>query len=494
MITDQQAKFLRILVEEDKMSVKTAAAKAGMSPPSARKYLRSGELPSARDYRRTHRTRTDAFAQVWDEVVGYLQTNSGLEMKALFTHLQRKYPSQFTSGQLRTLQRRVKVWRAQEGPPKEVYFDQVYEPGDRAQSDFTCMNRLGVTIQGVFFPHILYHFVLTYSNWESGMICRSESFEALSAGLQKALSQLGGVPRLHQTDSMSCAVRNHRGDERGSFTQHYEALARHYGMEIRHTQPRSPHENGKIEQRHHRFKRALENQLTLRGSRDFASRKDYAAFLDTLFQQLNASRQARFKEEQAHLRALASRPLTFHRRTTVRVSNGSTIRVQKNRYSVPSRLIGVQVEVRVYGEWIEVWYAQKQMVRMPRLHGEDQVRIDYRHIVHTLVRKPGAFADYRYRAELFPNSTFRRAYDALRRTHTAPIRADRCYLAILYLAATQSESGVTHALERLLNDKKPLTTAQVQAWLSAPTPASSVVDVDVYDQLLDQPAAVGGVQ
>ncbi len=494
MITDQQAKLLRKLVQEDNMSVKTSAAKAGMSAPTARKYLRSQKLPSERDYRRTHRTRTDAFAQVWDEVVGYLQANPGLEVNALFTHLQRTYPGQFKPGQLRTLQRRVKVWRAQEGPPKEVYFEQVYAPGDRAQSDFTWMNHLGVTIQGEPFPHLLYHFVLAYSNWESGMICRSESFEALSAGLQKAFSQLGGVPRLHQTDSMSCAVRNHRGAERGSFTQHYEALARHYGIEIRHTQPRSPHENGKIEQRHHRFKRALENQLILRGSRNFASRKDYSAFLDTLFQQLNASRQARFKEEQAHLRALPFRPLRFHRRATVRVSNGSTIRVQKNRYSVPSRLIGVQVEVRVYGEWIEVWYAQKQMVWMPRLHGEGETQIDYRHIVHSLVRKPGAFADYRYRAELFPNSTFRRAYDALRRTHTASIRADRAYLAILVLAATESESGVTHALDRLLNDKKPLTTAQVQAWLDAPTPASSIVKVAVYDQLLDQPAAVGGVQ
>ena len=98
------------------------------------------------------------------------------------------------------MQRRVTVWRAQEGPSKDVSFEQAYALGDRAQSDFTCMNHLGVKIQGVSFPHLSYHFALAYSSWESGMICESESFEEFSAGLQKAPSQLGVVPRLHQTD------------------------------------------------------------------------------------------------------------------------------------------------------------------------------------------------------------------------------------------------------------------------------------------------------
>ena len=121
------------------------------------------------------------------------------------------------------------------------------------------MSHLGGTIEDVAFPYLLYHFVLAYSNWELVMICKSESFEALSAGLQTALFALGGVPCLHQTDSMSYAVRNHRGRDGGRFTERYQALVYHYGMEARRTQPRSPHENGKIEQRHHRLKRALEN-------------------------------------------------------------------------------------------------------------------------------------------------------------------------------------------------------------------------------------------
>jgi transposase InsO family protein len=198
--------------------------------------------------------------------------------------LQRRYPDQFADGQLRTLQRRVKVWRALRGPAKEVYFEHVYRPGQRCQSDFTSMNTLAITIQGQAFEHLLYHFtagyggILPYSNWETGSICFSESFEALSEGLQNALFTLGGVPKMHQTDALSAAVKQ---DQVG-FTQRYGALLRHYGLEGRHTQPRHPNENGDItaghggEQRHHRFKRAVEQSLLLRGHRDFESRADYA--------------------------------------------------------------------------------------------------------------------------------------------------------------------------------------------------------------------------
>ncbi len=177
---------------------------------------------------------------------------------------------------MRTLQRRVKQWKAIEGAPKEVYFDQEYAPGERAQSDFTCLNELEVTMQGEPFAHLLFHFVLARSNWEAGTVCRSESFEALSEGLQHALVRCAGAPRLHQTDSMRCAVRNLKRKSGEDFTERYQALLRHYGMDSRHTQPASPHENGKVEQRHHRLKRAIKNELILRGSNDFESRQGEA--------------------------------------------------------------------------------------------------------------------------------------------------------------------------------------------------------------------------
>lgn len=120
-----------------------------------------------------------------------------MEAKTLFDDLQRKDPGRFQDGQLRTLQRRIKAWRALEGPESEVYFSQEHKPGNFCQSDFTHLSTLEITITGQPFPHMIYHFVLTYSNWETGTICFSENFESLSEGLQNALWELGGVPKRH---------------------------------------------------------------------------------------------------------------------------------------------------------------------------------------------------------------------------------------------------------------------------------------------------------
>ena len=470
----------------------TAAAKAGMSEPTARKYLRLGKLPSETKKPQTWRTRKDPFADVWDEVKAFLEVNPGLEVKALFEELQRRHPGKFQPGQLRTLQRRVKQWRATEGPAKEVFFAQEYEPGDRAQSDFTCMNELGVTIRGEPFRHLLYHFVLAYSNWETGTVCLSESFEALSEGLQQALHACGGVPRLHQTDSLSAAVRKLQRGGKEAFTDRYEALMRHCGMEARHTQARSPHENGKVEQRHYRLKLAMKQQLMLSGSRDFESREAYEAFLRKLFAELNTRRKEHFDKEKAFLGPLPERRLESYRAMRVRVSKGSTIRVQNNSYSVPSRLIGEWVDARLYGEAVEVWFGQRLVERMPRLQGRSKHRIEYRHVIDSLVRKPGAFAHYRYRADLFPTHRFRMAYDALRRVHGEALKADKTYLRVLQLAAKESESGVDAALRVLLEGKEPITAEAVEALLGrtveapAQLVAPPVVNLSTYDGLLAQ--------
>ena len=494
MITDAQVLRLRRLVEQDKMSIKTAAVKAGMCEASAHKHLRSGTLPSESKHPhqppRMHRTRPDAFSDVWQECERYLEGNPGLEAKALFEYLQRKYPEQFTSSQLRTFQRRVKKWRGRK--PKEVYFPQVYQPGDRAQSDFTCMNSLDITIQGEPFRHLLFHFVLAYSNWESVTVCKSESFDALSQGLQNALSALNGVPHVHQTDSMSCAVKNHPGSEQGSFRECYQTLMDHYGMQPRHTQPRSPHENGKIEQRHHRLKRAIENHLAFRNSRDFHSLEEYERFLKQRVAELNASRASKLEEERSILKSLPVQRLNSCQRLQVRVSRGSTILVQKNHYSVPSPLIGQKVEVRVYARQLEVWYDQTCQEKMPRLYGSGQHRIQYRHVIHELVRKPGAFMDYRYRADLFPTHLFRMAYDALKCAHA--IHADKMYLKILYLAAQQSEAGVASALKVLLANNACPTEEAVRALLDTSEEPPFGTDLDAYDTLFASKPAVEDVK
>ena len=270
------------------MRLGSAAAKADMDEKTARKYRSLGKLPHEVRVEHFWRTREDPFDDFWAGVEEKLRINPGLEAKTLFEDLQRRYPGRFGDGQLRTLQRRVKIWRALQGPPREVFFPQVHKPGELCQSDFTSMNSLGVTIQRQPFEHLLYHFVLTYSNWETGTICFSESFESLSEGLQNALWELGGVPEWHRTDRLSAAVQ--KPDHPEEFTQRYRALLDHYGLQGHKTQAESPNENGDVEQRHYRFKKAVEQSLMLRGSCDFASRQDYAVFLDKLFVQLNAGR------------------------------------------------------------------------------------------------------------------------------------------------------------------------------------------------------------
>ena len=178
-----------------------AAAKAGMDVKTARKYLRARRLPSEMKKERHWRTRQDGFADVWPEIATQLSTNPGLEAKTIFAALQRQYPDRFVDGQLRTLQRRIKRWRASAGPAQEVYFLQEHRAGELCESDFTHLTEVGITLAGQPFAHMLYHFVLTYSNWETGTICHTESFANLSEGLQNALWELGGVPLLHRTDA-----------------------------------------------------------------------------------------------------------------------------------------------------------------------------------------------------------------------------------------------------------------------------------------------------
>jgi hypothetical protein len=311
------------------------------------------------------------------------------------------------------------------------------------------MSSLEITIQGQLFAHLVYHFVLTYSNWETGSICYSESLESLSEGLQNALWELGAVPAEHRTDSLSSAVNNISNLE--EFNRRYAGLLKYYGIKPRHTNPASPHENGDAEQAHHRFKKAMEQALLLRGSRDFGSVAEYEQFVKELFRQRNANRRQRLSEEIAVMRALPTRRMESARRERVKVDSGSLIHVDRNAYSVKSRLIGEVVEARVHLDRIEVWYGQRKVEEVPRLRGRSRHRVDYRHIIEWLMRKPGAFENYRYKEDLFPTSRFRMAYDALK--EAAPGRAVKEYLEVLKLAAEQGEAPVDEVLRELLERK-----------------------------------------
>jgi len=464
MVTDEQVRRLRKLSNTEK-NQEIAAAKAGMDPTTARRYRNLERLPSELKKERPWRTREDPFSEVWDAVEKQIEESPNLEAKTLFEWLQREYPGRFSDGQIRTLQRRIKLWRVTEGPAQEVYFGQVHVPGRLCASDFTHMTELGITLAGQTFEHLVYHFVLTYSNWETGTICYSESLESLSEGWQNAVWELGAVAAEHRTDSLSSAVNNMSNRE--EFNQRYEGVMRYYGVKPQHTNPASPNENGDVEQSHHRLKRAVEQALLLRGSRDFENLAEYAQFLKDLFEQRNAGRRARLGEEMAVMRELPARRMESAKRERVKVDSGSLIHVERNAYSVNSRLIGAQVEARMYLDRVEVWYGQRKMEDLPRLRGRGKHHVDYRHIIEWLIRKPGAFENYRYQEDLFPTSRFRMAYDALRQA--TPLRSTKEYLKILKLAAEAGEVQVDQALRELLA-----------------TEAEAVITVDSIGVLLTQ--------
>ncbi len=469
-----------------------AAARAGMGVRTAREYERRGRLPSQLKQPRTYQTRANPFAADWPWIQAQLEGDAALQATTLFALLCDQYPGRYQAIQLRTLQRHIAAWRLAHGPAKEVIFPQVHRPGERAQSDFTHMTDLGVTIDGALFPHLVFHLVLTYSNMEAVHICLSESFEALAEGIEAALWQLGGVPMQHRTDHLSAAIRPLDAEGRTQATDRYAALLAHYGMVATTNNAGEAHENGDVEQAHYRFKQAVDQALRVRGGRDFFDRPAYARFLQDLVRRRNLTRQDRFAEEQQALRPLPTTPLVPCREVRVAVTRFSTIQVLRNTYSVPSRLIGGSVLVRVHAETLALYHGTSHLLTLPRLLGQHQQRIDYRHLSWSLVRKPGAFAQYRYRDELFPTLAFRQAYDALQRANAA--RADREYVRLLHLAASTSEPEVEAALSLLREQGLPPTfdvvreLVQPAAAVAVPALTPAVLDLGIYDQLL----AAGG--
>lgn len=464
-----------------------ASVRAGMDRKTGRKYAAAGKLPSELVEPRRWRTRADPFADVWPTIAERLKEAPELETKALFDELMAREPGRYHEGQLRTLQRHVQRWRAQEGPPREVFFAQQHVAGEAMQTDFTWGTELEVTIAGAAFPHMLCHPVLPYSNWEWVTVCQSESMAALRRGVQAALFRLGRRPEWHQTDNSTAATHDLRTGKRG-FNAEYQALMDHFGMKPRTIEVGESHQNGDVEALNGALKRRVKQHLLLRGSRDFESVESYETWLHGVVEKANGRREQRLREEVAAMRPIDVERMPEHTTEDVRVTSWSTIRVRYNAYSVPSRLIGEVVRVRIYDDRLEVYFADAHQFSLVRLHGRYGHRIDYRHIIWSLVQKPGAFARYRYRADLFPSLTFRRAYDALCEGRSSR-DADLEYLRVLHLAASTMESDVETALALLLEQRVAPLAGEVKALVApsreeAPTLAVPEVDLAGYDQLL----------
>lgn len=493
MVSDRQVRLLRKKRMENR-TLEAAASAAGMSERTARAWQR-GPLPSETKEPRAWRTRTDPFVEVWSTEIEPLlvaDKEGRLEAKTVFAELSRKMPGKFEPGQLRTLQRRVRAWRAERGPEKEVYFPQEHVPGRMASMDFTHATELCVTIMGVLFVHLFFELVLAYSGWRFVQLAFGETFEALVKGLQGGLWALGGVPSIVRQDNLSAATHELAKTGGRGLTRRFADVVTHFGFRPSRIQPGESHENGVVEKAHHLLKSALEQALLLRGSRDFPSVEAYRAFVQRVVdEKFHEGREARLAEERTALKPLPSSRLPEYTRVVVAVRKWSTIPVAGHIYSVPSRLIGHEIEARVYADSVEVRYANKPVETMPRLRGEKTHRIDYRHVIWSLVRKPGAFAAYRYREDLFPSLVFRRAYDALRDRRGD--RADVEYVRVLHLAASTGEHAVEQALSALLERGDAFDYVAVKALAQPAEPTVPEIHIGVpdlrrYDALL----AAGG--
>jgi hypothetical protein len=487
---------VRIMMRERQKgkSLEQAAASANVrSRKTVAKYERAGRLPKLIEQRRNYRTRPDPFGAHWSQVEAMLAATPELEAKALFGWLCEQHPSSYQEGQVRTFQRRVNEWRALHQPQVAV-LEQVHRPGEVMQTDGVWLTELAVTIQGQPLAHLFIHCVLPYSNWEWGCLAQSESLMALRLALHTTLAKLGSVPQYHQTDNSSAATRRLQAGERDEaerergYAAGYLHLLAHYGLEPRVTHRQSPQEDGDVESSQGGLKRALHQHLLLRGSRDFASLESYRAFVEQALEKRNQLRQERLAEERAVMRPLTVGPLAHASPLRLRVSKGSVIKVDKNHYSVPTSLIGRMVSVQVYEWQLEVCYGRQLVVTLPRLIGEEHLQINYRHVIDSLLRKPGGFRDYRYREALFPLLVFRQTWERLNAWYS-PRRADLSYLRILRLAAQTLESAVAAALQVLLERQAHFTERDVAALLHldappAPEIARGEVSLTQYDQLL----------
>lgn len=469
---------------------RAAAAQAAFSERSA--YNVEKQLLNPSQAKARWKTRADPFEAVWEsELVPLLSASPKLEARTLLEELQRRYDGLYPDSSLRTLQRRVRHWRAISGPSKEIIFRQNHPPGWQGISDFTSADNLGVTIRSEPFPHRFYHYRLSYSGAEFVQVVQGgESFTALAEGVQNAFWSTGGVPKTHRTDSLSAAYKNCSNKAKEEFTQAYIALCEHYGTEPTRNNKGIAHENGSIESPNGHFKNRLKQALMLRESRDFDSVDGYKAFVSEILMRSNRRVEKGLVEERAFLKPLPKRKTCDYTEERVRVTSSSTIAIKKVTYSVPSRLIGMIIKVHLYDDRLECYVGGDPIGTIQRLRsGEARHLIDYHHVIGTLVRKPQAFRNYVYRDQMFPTFAFRQAWEQLDKGLDGR-KACQEYVKILNEAARPcGEERVNNYLEESLSKGVLPKSDQVKALFKGhkikhPELKSTQCELADYDVLL----------
>jgi hypothetical protein len=492
MITNKQ--YQRLMSEYEKTGkIVVSAMKADVHPQTAGKYIEAAKPPAELQAKHAWRTRPDPVAGIWERAERMLEKAPELEAKELFEYLCGMYGEEagVDSSGLRTFQRRVQSWKLAQGPDKEVFFEQEHLPGRVMQLDWTNANELKVSIQGRLLEHLLCHSVLTYSNWEWATRCQSESLLSLRHRLQESLHRLGAAPERLQIDNSSAAT--HRVGSGGrDFNPDFLSLVKHYGMKPRTIGIDCPDQNGDVESQNGHLKRRLEQHLLLRGYRDFESLAAYDGFVMGVLAKANHPRRARLAEEFKVMRPLPPSRLSEYDELSCRVSQHSTIRVKKVVYSVPARLIGQEVRVEVYEGQLQVFHGRELLLSLARARGERRAVIDYRHVIEHLLRKPGAFAHYVHREEMFPGSAFLLAYDRLVADHGE--RAGQLeYLHLLKLTAELGEAAIGSLVGEFSSPAQPTkwTVAGLRRYLGL-TERVAVPELQLEPELASYDALLSG--
>ena len=480
--------------------IEVAAAKADISRATGYRLTQDPRLPSQKAQPRERR-RPDPLEAIFDaEVVPLLHEAPGLRAVAIYEEMLRRHP-ELSPGIRRTLERRVRSWRALHGAEQDVIFRQVHEPGRMGLSDFTEMSSLGVTVGGQPLAHMLYHFRLPWSGFEHAhVILGGESFVALAEGLQNAMWSAGGAPHQHRSDSLSAAFRNLDADAKADLTTRYDALCAHYRMVPTRNNRGEAHENGAIESAHGHLKAAIRDALLMRGTTDFPDLVGYRAFVDEIGGRRNAAHSKRITAERAYLQTLPANRTADFEEVIVTVSSTGGFTLRKVFYTVPSRLIGHRLRVRLYDDRLEIFMGGTALMTLSRgrAHPDgrhDQV-VNYRHVIHALRKKPMALLNLVYRDKLFPRPAYRRAFEALSAQLPEKLA---CKITVEFLALAHDrgcERELAEQLDRVL-DQGVLPDPVALRRLFGPDPTDlptvSVLPValDSYDALVAPAPYVG---
>lgn len=490
-ITSQQVKRYMTLRKAGFSQI-VSSAKSGLSERSGRN-IEKGRHQSKSHQVRNYRTRKDPLAQAWgSECVPMLEQHPSLLPITLLEYLQEKYPKQYSDQLLRTMERRVKSWKAIHGPEKEVMFRQTHVPGQQGLSDFT-HPKMNITIQGKPLKHLLYHFRLVFSKWSYlKVILGGESYTALTEGLQEALWRLGGSPKEHRTDSLSAAFKNLSALTKEDVIHQYQAFCQHYHMTPTRNNLGKKHENGAVESPHGHLKRRISQALFIRGSNDFESIEAYQTFIDQVVRHHN-----RRHTQTIDIEKQALQPLPIYRtqdftETVVKVTSSSTISVRRVTYSVPSRLCGETLRIHLYDDRLCCFLGSVHVITLDRvrLKGKKRARsIDYRHVIKSLVKKPAAFRYSQFREDLLPNAQYKTIWQYIDQTYGGE-KASKLMVKLLYLASESNhEEALAEQVLALIDDQKPIVINQLESRFLPKNTIQPKVEViqhslQSYDQLL----------